>query len=303
MSRAALILMVTRPEPQAGDWVRRLQARGQAALALPLLGIEALAEGAALAGKAWLGLAGRRLVMFVSPNAVAQFVAARPAGLAWPGAIEGAGGRDETGPAVDAGEASGPGPLSEATLAGATGPGTVAALRAAGVPEACILAPQAGSASFDAEALWRDRLSGMDWAGRSVLIVRGEGGRDWLATTLRSAGAAVDLLPIYRQTAPAWLQTMPGQPGVAPPAVPPVELMAALAEPAHHVWLFSSSQAVRHLDDHLAATGQAGARRGLRAIATHPRIAQTVIEAGWGEVRTASAPLDSVLAALHDLAP
>lgn len=297
MSRAALTLIVTRPEPQAGDWVRRLQARGQAALALPLLGIEALAEGAALAGQAWRGLAHRRLVMFVSPNAVAQFVAARPAGLAWPGTQDGADA------AAGPGQATGSALSHDATLAGATGPGTLAALWAAGVPEACIVAPQAGSASFDAEALWCDRLAGLAWAGRSVLIVRGEGGRDWLAATLRSAGAAVDLLPIYRQTAPTWLQAGPGQPGDASPAAQPVELTAVLAEPARHVWLFSSSQAVRHLDDHLAATGQAGARRGLRAIATHPRIAQTVVEAGWGEVRTASAPLDSVLAALQDLAP
>ena len=208
-------VLVTRPQPQADEWVARLQALGQPAQALPLLRIEPDPAHAATLAKAWHAV-GRRalsdLVMFVSPNAVLQFFSARAAGQAWP----------------------------MSTLAGATGPGTVAALQAQGLAVAQIAAPDADALQFDAEALWTQRLAALPWAAQSVLIVRGTDGRDWLAATLRR--------PAPKST--AWPPT-----GAAHPTGtrPPVEwLQTVQAAPERSAWLFSSSEAIGHLRDFIA---------------------------------------------------
>jgi uroporphyrinogen-III synthase len=244
-------ILVTRPQPQAGEWVARLLALGQPALALPLMRIEHAASFRAEVVCAWSELTRRRLVMFVSPNAVLAFFAVRPAGARWP----------------------------ETTLAGATGPGTVAALRAQGVEAAQIVAPPPDAPTFDAEALWHHALAGRDWAGQSVLVVRGEDGRDWLADTLGRAGAAVVCLAAYRRAAPVW-------------SGPLAEALAAVvAQPARHAWLFSSSQCIAHLLAPDAPTADATVRAGVLAVpvlATHPRIAETARRAGFGCVEPVS---------------
>ena len=75
--------IVTRPEPQAGQWVRALQGRGVDAAALPLIAIEPAADTAPLRA-AWAALAEQALVMYVSPTAVLQFHAHAPAGAGFP---------------------------------------------------------------------------------------------------------------------------------------------------------------------------------------------------------------------------
>ncbi len=141
--------------------------------------------------------------MFVSANAVVHFFAAAPPGRGWPAGV----------------------------LAGSTGPGTSAALRSAGVPVPLLVEPAADAPKFDSEALW-ERLASRQWAGLSVLVVRGEDGRDWLAETLRERGAAVDFLAAYRRGRP--------HSAIAEQAL----LQQSLADPAGHLWLFSSSEAV-----------------------------------------------------------
>ncbi len=164
--------------------------------------------------------------------------------------------------------------------AGSTGPGTSAALRAAGVPEALLVEPPGDAAQFDSEALWA-RLSHENWTGRRALVVRGEEGRDWLADTLRARGAAVSFVAAYRRHAP--------QPGPEGRAL----LAQALAAPADHLWLFSSSEAVGHLRALLPeADWQAS-----RAVASHPRIAQAARDAGFGQVQLV-APAPAAVAAL-----
>jgi uroporphyrinogen-III synthase len=254
-------LLVTRPQPQADAWVARLQALGVPARALPLLRIERAPAFDAQVAAAWATLAARRLVMFVSPNAVLAFLAGRPAGTPWP----------------------------IGTLAGATGPGTVAALLGQGVDPACIVAPPADAPTFDAEALWRHALAGRDWTGQSVLIVRGEDGRDWLADTLRQAGAAVDCLAAYRRTGPDW------------DAAQQAALADIAMRPDAHAWLFSSSQGIAHLRDAPLAAGVAAALRQVPVLATHPRIAETAQRAGWSVVHAVGpdpAAVGTALAAL-----
>ena len=198
-------VLVTRPAVQAAEWVARLGDAGIDAAALPLIGIAPAADAAAVRA-AWAGLRAMRLAVFVSPNAVAQFMAARPPGTAWPASVQ----------------------------AGSTGPGTTQALLRLGVPAAQIAEPAADAAQFDSEALWR-RLQGSDWRDAPVLIVRGGGGRDWLADTLRAHGANVSLLAAYRRELPQF------------DAPAEALLRAALDAPQHHLWLFSSSEAVANL--------------------------------------------------------
>lgn len=166
--------LVTRPEPQAAEWVSKLRAQGVNAAALPLLAIAPAPDARPLAAL-WPALAAGDAVMFVSPNAAAHGLAARPADWSWPAGV----------------------------LAAATGPGTVAALKAHGVPEGAILCPPADAAQFDSEHLW-PVLAAQPWAGRRVWVLRGEGGRDWLSVRWAEAGAQVQRLQAYGRQAPVW---------------------------------------------------------------------------------------------------
>ena len=278
-------LIVTRPQAQAVAAVRELREAGVDAQALPLIAVEALAHDPAVESVKAVGeggaaaragspnaassgdsgevplvaalrraretLAQRRLVMFVSANAVVHFLA-EPGQPAWP-----------------------PG-----TLAGSTGPGTTAALRQAGVPAACIREPAAGAERLDSEALWQ-QLRALDWRGARALIVRGEGGRDWLADTLRAAGAEVEFVTAYRRALPRFDEAQAAL------------LAAAQADPAGHVWHFSSSEAVHNLP-RLAP----GARwQASAALATHPRIGEAARAIGFGDVQVLAPGLSALLAA------
>lgn len=152
-------------------------------------------------------------------------------------------------------------------LAGSTGPGTSAALLAAGVPRDSLVEPAADAASFDSEALWA-RLSSQSWAARHVLVVRGEEGRDWLSGTLRAHGATVEFVAAYARRAP---RLQPSE---------QLLLDQTLAAPAAHLWLFSSSEGVRHLQTLAPAADWSAAQ----AIASHPRIERAARELGFGRV-------------------
>ncbi len=243
-------LIVTRPAAQAQAWVLALQARGCDAQALPLIAIAALDDTAALRA-AWLALPRYALVMFVSANAVRHFFAAVApvAALRWPATVR----------------------------AAATGPGTAAALRGSGVPEGALVEPAVNATRFDSETLWA-QVADEDWAGRQVLVVRGEDGRDWLADTLQARGARVDFVAAYRRLAP--------QPDAAGRAL----LARAQADPTGHLWLFSSSLAVAHLQ--ALAPGADWSRS--RALATHPRIADTARAAGWAQVALTAPTVEAV---------
>ncbi len=249
-------VLVTRPQPQADDWVARLAALGLDALALPLLAIADSPDPAAVTA-AWHGLARRALAMFVSPSAVERFVAARPPGIDWPAG----------------------------TLAGSTGPGTARALRDASVPAHCTVSPADDAPRFDSEALWTLLRARCDWRGRAVLIVRGEGGRDWLAEQLRAAGATVDFVEAYRRETPQWT-------GAQRQA-----LAQALARPAAHLWLFSSSEGVGQL----AALAPGADWSAAMALATHPRIAEAARGAGFGRVEAVAPAPQAVASAVAAL--
>ena len=243
-------LLVTRPRPQCSPWVEGLRSHGVDAHALPLIDILPPPDEAAVAAQ-WPRLAGDALVFFASPNAVERFFAARPPALAWPADLP----------------------------AAAPGPGSAQALRDAGV--ARIVEP-VQAARFDSEAVW-SRLEAWPWQGASVLVVRGDGGRDWLAERLRSRGAQVRFVQAYARALPA-------------PTVQEQRLLhEALEAPEAHVWHFSSAQAIDHLERLVAGTDWSHAR----AIASHPRIAERARALGFGVVLEAPPTVHAVAAALQ----
>ncbi len=256
-------VLVTRPADQAGPWVDALRQAGIDAVALPLIGIGPPDDPAAVE-RTWRERAAFDLMMFVSPNAAGQFFAlARPADgdRAWPAHL----------------------------LAAAPGPGTAEVLQRLGVPADQIVQPAADAPQFDSESLWQ-RLGQHDWRDRHALIVRGDGGRDWLADQLRSRGASVSFLSAYRRGAPA---LGPGEQRL---------LGDALAAPRRHLWFFSSSEAVDHLATLLQQCGHPRDPQALRqsvAVATHPRIAERAAALRFAAVLGCRPGVASVVACIQ----
>jgi uroporphyrinogen-III synthase len=248
-------VLVTRPLREALHWCEQLRARGFAAEPLPLIAI--VPADPAPVAQAWAQLAHCHAAMFVSANAVEAFFAARPAAMDWP----------------------------VQTAAWATGPGTARALRAAGVPGTALVAPAADAPQFDSEALWALVGHHAALAGAQVLIVRGTdadgrlAGRPWLADQLEAAGAQVHALAAYARQLPAW----------------DAATRAAAEGATDALWLFSSSDAVRHLQQLLPDADW----RATRALATHARIAEAARAAGFGHVDTVRPALDDVVASIE----
>ncbi len=251
-------VLVVRPRAQALAWVRELGALGVAARALPLIDILPAPEPARVAA-VFAQVAGS------GAQPVLVFVS--------PNAVHG------FFDAVAAGAGSPAWPAH--ARAAATGPGTVAALRERGVPDDCVVAPPADAAQFDSEALW-SRVAAWPWAGRPAWIVRGNGGRDWLGQQLRDAGADVRVIQSYARAAPAL------------GADERTLLDAAREHPARWVWMFSSSEAV----ENLRALAPAADWRAARALASHPRIAEAVVAAGFGAVAIVAPTAAAVALAL-----
>ena len=252
MSKAELTLLLTRPRQQAGDWLARMAALGVPARSLPL--IEIVPTDGHAAKAAWALLPTAAMALFVSPNAVANFFACRAKEQGWP----------------------------EQTLAACVGPGSARALLEAGVPAALIVQPPADSPSLDSEHLWpllRERA----WAGRRVLMLRGDGGREWLADRLREQGAVPEFFSVYQRRCPS---LTPSEQGL---------LSLALAEPERHVWLFSSAEAIGYLQT-LAPAGHDW--HSAQCIATHERIACRARELGVGHVVLARPDAQAVADAL-----
>lgn len=243
-------ILVTRPEPQASQWVEQLRAAGEPADALPLIQIGPPPDAAAV-HKAWASLPGTRLVMFVSPNAALWFARQRPAGITWPAT----------------------------TLAAAPGPGTADTVRqclgGAGLQDTQIICPDPDSEQFDSEHLW-PLLAPLPWQGQHVLIASGgdQGearGRQWLTRRLQDHGARVSAALVYQRQAARWTAEQ--------------RQLATLARdhPEAHVWLLSSSEAIDHLRQAWADRG--GLPPGAQALATHPRVAENARLAGFTHVR------------------
>lgn len=160
-------VLVTRPGHQSAGLQNAIESEGGHALLLPTIEIRPKESPEALT--AMLRQIGDcHLLLFISPNAVKWGVPGlRDAGL-----------------------------LAAQARIAAVGQTTATALEVAGVPVDIV--PARGA---DSEALLaHPELQEM--AGRRVLIVRGEGGRELLADTLRERGAEVYYAEVYRRAVP-----------------------------------------------------------------------------------------------------
>ena len=178
------------------------------------------------------------------------------------------------------------------TRAASPGPGTTRTLVELGVPPALIDAPADDAPQFDSEALWQ-RLQTRDWQGAPVLLVRGPQGRDWLASRLVEHGAVVDTLAAYERQPPR----LDGDATAL--------LDAALGEPEGFLWLFSSSEAIDHLQTLTEARRDPPQQRwrAAHALATHPRIAQRARDAGFGVVAESRPTPAAVVACIQSIRP
>ncbi|EON17264.1 bifunctional uroporphyrinogen-III synthetase/uroporphyrin-III C-methyltransferase [Cupriavidus sp. GA3-3] len=271
-------VVVTRPAGQSRQLTEALQAAGLDVLSFPLLGIGPAVDDAPLRA-ALARLNTFALVVFVSPNAIAYALDALAGvqGVAqWPAQV----------------------PVA------VVGPASVAALAERGIaPPACRViapagaaangqgpddaAPEAEALRFDSEALWA-RLDPAALAGKPVLIIRGNGGRDWLGDRLREAGAQVEAVEAYQRTLPepSAMQWQAVRDNLRPGAAP-------------HAWLLTSSEAVRNLDalarQHLSPEEDAALRQ-VQCIAPHARIAEQALALGFPHILRA-APGDAGLLA------
>ena len=258
-------VIVTRPKSQAGKWVDALRQAGHEALAFPLIDIAPASNPLAIV-QAWSQMARYDAVMFVSANAVDYFFALKPDSV----------------------------PFTPRAMV--TGPGSLSALVRQGLDRLQIDAPDALAGQFDSEALWavmQNRVA----PGYRVLIVRGSGdddaqelcgnpgaGRDWFAQQVQAARGSVDFVVAYQRRVPTFA----------------AEALALLqmASGDGSVWLFSSSEAVSNLT--LLCPDQSWQRA--RAVATHPRIAKAVRDAGFGVVCESRPALADLLASIESVA-
>lgn len=275
----AATLIVTRPAQDAGPLIDALRARGRPVVALPVLAIQP-ADDPALLAATLARIDDYRLVVFVSPNAIRQSLAHRPA--PWPCG----------------------------TVIGVMGPGSVEALARLGIaaPDHRVISPASGALAtgegqgerFDSEALFAalDAVIGLTkgFAGR-VLILRGNGGRAWFADRLRSLGIAVDEVAAYRRVRPE----------------ADADAQRALADlhasRAAAVFIVTSSEGIANLvaiveaaltvDSTITADAARSWLFDCRILAPHRRIAEKAREGGFCAV-TLCAPGDrGILAAIE----
>ncbi len=263
--------VLTRPRGQSAKLATRLAAEGFDVFEFPLIEIEPITDTAPLRA-AFDQLSAYALVIFVSPNAIDQAFAHIT--CHWPDAV----------------------PI------GTVGPGSVAALRRHGIaaPEHRIIAPRAEAGAiepdYDSESLYAEieKVFGGSaaLAGKRVLIVRGEGGREWLADKLRQAGAEVDGVAAYRRAVPE-------------PSIGAWQRVHELLGGVPHGWLITSSEGVRNL--HELAQGdltvaEIDALRHASFITPHARIKKTACALGFDTIALSGSGDERIVRAFRTLA-
>ncbi|QIE22838.1 HemX, putative uroporphyrinogen-III C-methyltransferase [Caballeronia sp. SBC1] len=268
-------VVVTRPLGQSAALLALLASAGFESIEFPLIDIGPVADAAPLHAAlgelyapAPLGFA---LVVFVSPNAIDHAFAALSS--AWPLQI----------------------PI------GVVGPGSVAALGRQGVasPAYTLISPATGATAtatqtdprYDSEALYAaiEAHFGPDGLkDKRVLIVRGDGGREWLADALSAAGAKVEKVAAYRRIVPE-------------PSMRDWERIHALLAGEPHAWLLTSSEGVRNLEElareHLTIDETLTLKHA-PLVTPHPRIAEAARQAGFDRITVSGAGDERIVQAL-----
>jgi uroporphyrinogen-III synthase len=160
-------IVVTRPRERAPALAERIRAAGGDPILFPT--IEILPpENPGAVRDLIERLDGFQLAIFVSPTAAMRGHAMVAASRKWP----------------------------ESLGAAAVGIGTATALEERGIH--AVIAP-AGEADSEALAALPEL---QDLRGRSIVIFRGQGGREWLRTRLEERGARVEYAECYRRARP-----------------------------------------------------------------------------------------------------
>jgi len=248
-------VVITRPRAQCDSLAQAVAAAGRTPVLLPLLEIAPLVDQSQLAATL-ADLERYALVAFVSPNAIDAAFAHVDA---WP---------------------------RQVALA-VLGEGSRAALARHGITtgNATILGPLDPTRS-DSENL----LASLDLAalaGKQVLIVRGESGRELMADGFRAAGAFVTVVPAYRRSVP-----------LLTPALADT-LRTLLATP--NDWIITSSEALRGLFDLLGQLGESFVTemQQQHVIVPHARIAANAQALGLAHVTLTGSGDDRLLAAIQ----
>lgn len=228
------LVVVTRPIEQAQTLVDSIAAAGGRSLLLPALAIEPAADSDALAA-----LAGRLgdydFACFVSQNAVRFGCEALARCRPWPAGLR----------------------------AMAMGPASARLLADWGFAEVIVPA-----GPFDSETLLQHPgLESERVAGRRVVILRGDGGREVLGQGLAARGARVEYVQCYRRRLADF--------DFAP-------LAAALAAGALSAITVTSSESLVHLSGALRAAGVDAF--GVPLFVPHERIAGFAKNFGWQSV-------------------
>jgi uroporphyrinogen-III synthase len=244
---AGKAILIARPRRQAQALAERIRAAGGEALVLPVLEIDPVApDERSSAALAELGTA--HLAVFVSVSAVEHGLALARAAGGWPPDLR----------------------------AAAVGSATASALRAQGIAQ--VLVPDHGA---DSEALLAlPELQ--DVSGQRIVIFRGVGGRELIATTLRNRGARVAYVECYRRGRPAL--------DVGP-------VIERLHGGALHAVVAASGEALANLVELLPAP----ALRALPLAVPHPNVARAAHDLGFHRVQVAVGEadlMDALIAAI-----
>lgn len=271
-------VVITRPSGQSAELMALLERAGFEPLEFPLIDIGPVADTAPLQAAlgelyapAELGFA---LVVFVSPNAVQHAFAGLSA--PWPAHV----------------------------AIGVVGPGSVAALARQGIapPAYTVISPGADATitetptdpRYDSEALHAAIVAHFGADGlrdKRVLIVRGDGGREWLADTLAEAGAKVEKVAAYTRIVPE-------------PSMRDWERIHELLAGEPHAWLLTSSEGVRNLEElarEYLTVDETLTLKHVPLVTPHPRIAEAARQAGFDRITVSGAGDERIVQAFSAL--
>jgi uroporphyrinogen-III synthase len=222
-------IVITRPRAHALPFAELIRSAGGDPVLFPTIEILPVENREALSNLV-AGLDGFHLAIFVSPTAVMQGLELVNARRAWPGSLRVA----------------------------AVGAGTAKALEGGGFGAVITPAVQADSEGLAALPELQDLR------GRSVVIFRGKGGREWLRTVLEARGARVAYAECYRR---------------ARPAQDPGPLLALWQRGAIDAVSITSGEGLQNLFAMLGPAGK-GYLLATPVFVPHPRIAQAAQELG-----------------------
>ena len=128
------------------------------------------------------------------------------------------------------------------------------------------------SGQWDSEGLWLElQKLDWDWAAKKIVIFKGDGGREWLADTLKKSGATVEAISTYSRI-PLDLDNPQWQ------SIREMDFSKSL-------WILTSSEAVRYLGS-VAQNQFSQSLNQATAICPHYNIADAAESIGFGEVFT-----------------